>query len=437
MSIKCNNKKCGHVNADGNSYCVKCGEVLPGMFPKTVVIEYQYRKLNSKVENQEKELDDIKEERERILANVSTLQKELDELKENGFAPEGYHLEKDKSYWELSLENLNNEKLRKYDDLVRRANQTWSQKLWQAIKKWWDNTGKKWALRLAWMVGVAIGSFLFICLLSLLFPSKGNKVLVKAEQRDGLWGLVNSKGETVLPFEYDSIVTDRFDTIYARVYQKGNVGLVKTPTGEEIVPCKYQSIGERDQSSSFRGKLIAVKKDDGKMMFVDYNGEPKGRQNWDRARWWSDAEYGVVGRKIGGVMKYGFVNEQGELVIDCQYSNTYNFFEGLALVKKGYRIADPWICIDKDGKEQYKLKYTMCDIYHDSLMAVTDCYEWTATSCFGFVDRKGELVIGMYFTPWADNGDFWIPRFHKGKARVCYNGQNGWIDKSGKFTPQK
>ena len=71
-------------------------------------------------------------------------------------------------------------------------------------------------------------------------------------------------------------------------------------------------------------------------------------------------------------------------------------------------------------------------------MAVTNDSEWTSKTLFGFVDRKGELVIGMYFTPWVlDDNQFYMPRFNEGKAEVRYRGENGWIDKSGNFTPAK
>ncbi len=84
MTIICSNKNCGHVNADGNSYCVKCGEVLPGKFPNMVVIKSQYENLK----HEHKELESLEREN-------SKQKKELDELKKNGFAPQGFHLEKD------------------------------------------------------------------------------------------------------------------------------------------------------------------------------------------------------------------------------------------------------------------------------------------------------------------------------------------------------
>ena len=58
MPIKCSNKSCGHINADGTSYCVKCGQLLGGMYEKIVVIKSEYDSMIGKF----KEVDRKREE---------------------------------------------------------------------------------------------------------------------------------------------------------------------------------------------------------------------------------------------------------------------------------------------------------------------------------------------------------------------------------------
>lgn len=64
MPIKCSYKDCGYTNADGTSYCVKCGRLLGGMMEKTVVIKSVYKNMTG----------------------------ELDDIKKKGFAPSGFLL---------------------------------------------------------------------------------------------------------------------------------------------------------------------------------------------------------------------------------------------------------------------------------------------------------------------------------------------------------
>ena len=548
MPIKCSNKSCGHTNADGTSYCVKCGQLLGGMYEKIVVVKSEYdsmignvkdlelekQQLNDKITTLintdkvrieqirqfQKEVDRKREEEQnsqyyvvlvspgqaklmlvkrlkeelhlgleeakslvdsapsivkrnmtkngsenlrtlmenlgatveikchkdiptgfsivnksdydRIYKDRQKIQKELNELKSKGYAPSGYRLQRD----HIDINKLNrflDEKTllkSEYNELVRRANQSWYEKLWDTIQKWWDDTGGIIFLLLAF--GLVICGAIWLTIGSIVSSCSSN---IKIEQRDGLWGVTRGK-DVVIPFECDSIISDKYDTKYSRIYKDGHVGLINNTSGKTIVPCIYLEVGEPD-NVSFRGKLIAVKKDNGKWHFVDYHGLPKGRQDqYDYANWWSTAEYGIVGTIVNGEMKYGYVDERGDEKISCKYAAASDFFEGLALVKNAKY--GPWICINKAEGEQYKLKHTLGDYYLESLMAVTNDSEWTSKTLFGFVDRKGELVIGMYFTPWVlDDNQFYMPRFNEGKAEVRYRGENGWIDKSGNFTPAK
>ena len=521
MPIKCSNKSCGHINADGTSYCVKCGQLLGGMYEKIVVIKSEYDSMIGKFKEVDRKREEeqnsqyyvvlvspgqaklmlikrLKEELhlgleeakslvdsapsivkrnmtkngsenlrtlmenlgatveikchkdiptgfsivnksdyDRIYADRQKFQKELSELRSKGYAPSGYRLQRDHINLDKLYRFLDEKTLPKseYNDLVRRANQSWYGKLWDTIKRWWDELA----------FGIILFALIFFGAMVLYFTTDGivkscsknpDEVSVKIEQRDGLWGMV--KGDNVvLPFEYDSIVTDKFDANYSRVFKGGNVGLIDNVSGEEIIPCDYKNIGNPNHVS-FSGKLIAIQKSDGKWNYVDYSGRPTKQTNLklDYAEWWSNADMGIVGMRINGEMKYGYVDETGYVRISCKYVAASDFFEGLALVKNAKY--GPWICINKNGEEQYKLKYTLGDIYQESLMAVANDSEWTSKTLFGFVDRKGELVIPMYFTPWVlDDGRISFPRFDNGKAEVHYMGKNGWIDKTGKFTPAK
>lgn len=228
VSIKCSNKKCGHTNAGGSTYCVKCGQLLGGKQERIVVIKCDYDEMDTKIKDfeQDKKKFELEkrqlEDRLKTLTNtdkvrveqIQRLQSTLDDIKKNGFAPRGFHLVVDsnvpewrrgykevldridfddkKSHntedkiWEIAKDEVLKERsfdfsflnlkpedrlklLREdlkdsidgtaaqikkldsseigykivnqktlsnseYDDLVKRANQTWWQKLWSSIK---------------------------------------------------------------------------------------------------------------------------------------------------------------------------------------------------------------------------------------------------------------------------------------------------------------
>ena len=393
--------KCSYENSGSAIFCVKCGERLDNN--ADVII-----KKNYKVGFWEEKI-------------VKMTKKEFEALIDRP------NISKDNYNSLLVRPNVTREE---YERIKKIANLSWYQKLVETIKKWWDDTGGIIFLLLAF--GLVICGAIWLTIGSIVSSCSSN---IKIEQRDGLWGVTRGK-DVVIPFECDSIISDKYDTKYSRIYKDGHVGLINNTSGKTIVPCIYLEVGEPD-NVSFRGKLIAVKKDNGKWHFVDYYGLPKGRQDqYDYANWWSTAEYGIVGTIVNGEMKYGYVDERGDEKISCKYAAASDFFEGLALVKNAKY--GPWICINEDGEEQYKLKYTHGDYYRESLMAVTNDSEWTSKTLFGFVDSKGELVIGMYFTPWIlDDGSIYYPRFSNGKARGRYMGENGWIDKTGHFTPKE
>ena len=98
--------------------------------------------------------------------------------------------------------------------------------------------------------------------------------------------------------------------------------------------------------------------------------------------------------------KYGFINEDGKLVIPCKYDEACNFYEGLAKV----RTNDKLQLIDKYGNE-------LCGEGYDE---IGDFYEDRAyvkkNGKYGYINSKGECCIPLQFHYAAD--------FTEGLARV-------------------
>ena len=114
---------------------------------------------------------------------------------------------------------------------------------------------------------------------------------------------------------------------------------------------------------------------------------------------------------------YGFIDREGRVRIEPQFSYAGDFSEGLAWVhidekKAGY--------IDKTGKLVIgPVDYRMSDDsnFSEGLAAVR------IGNKFGYLDRAGNIRIRPQFDE--------AHKFSGGRARVKHNGMNGYIDKTG------
>jgi len=73
---------------------------------------------------------------------------------------------------------------------------------------------------------------------------------------------------------------------------------------------------------------------------------------------------GMAAVKIGD--KWGFINEDGQVVIAPIYDDASNFFDGLAVVK----IGSKWGYIDKTGQVVIPLKYDYAEPFNNGIAKV-------------------------------------------------------------------
>ncbi len=124
----------------------------------------------------------------------------------------------------------------------------------------------------------------------------------------------------------------------------------------------------------------------------------------------------IAARKQGSG-KWGFVNTNGKLAIEAQYSKVTSFGDGHALAKTDTRYA----VINKQGREVAPAMFEDAKVegFNDGLAAAMYDSKW------GFINTKGEVVVDFQFED--------VQSFSYGKAAVMMDGYWGYIDTSGEL----
>ncbi len=116
---------------------------------------------------------------------------------------------------------------------------------------------------------------------------------------------------------------------------------------------------------------------------------------------------------VGLDEKFGYIDEEGDLVIPHKFDTGGDFREGLAAV----RTSDREGYIDKTGNFVITPRFAEADPFSEGLAAVKLGGKW------GFIDKTGNFVIANKY-PTASG-------FSEGMARVCNNSKCGFVDKNG------
>lgn len=129
---------------------------------------------------------------------------------------------------------------------------------------------------------------------------------------------------------------------------------------------------------------------------------------WDSVSWFAE---GVAAVEKNG--KWGYIDTEGNVVIQIQWDNTYEFHEGVAAVEK----TGKWGCIDAAGNVVIEPKWDNAFGFREGLAAVEKDGQW------GFIDTAGNVVIDIQWDATLS--------FYEGLAIVEKDGKYGFIDTAG------
>lgn len=298
-------------------------------------------------------------------------------------------------------------------------------------------------------------------------------------QKDNRFGILNTQGKEVVPLEYDNILNfypeygnvgilpykyegvfylDKGGDVkvvnldrrgnshnkahqdtpidYQRIEKNGKYGYINY-LGHEI-PCIYQD------ARKFFSEGYAAVVSDNKVGFIDNKGDVKipfqfeyyeekfhnGIPAYSRKRRSAiDIEenyyYGSFNEGYACMIKdgkYGFIDNNGEMVIPFDYSWASSFHHGTAIVEKKSGNAEKYGLIDKNNSLIMPIEFDLIMYYPDA-----QTYMVKKNGKIGIYSDEGRCIVPCQY----DNDPLFYYN-HEGYARVKKDGKFGLIDRNGR-----
>lgn len=207
-------------------------------------------------------------------------------------------------------------------------------------------------------------------------------------ESDGKWGMVDSDGKLLFSDEFknepSAVVNGYFSVKEGEKY-----ALYAASAKPELV----SGCDDLTSVGVFKDGIIPVAHEKSRINFVDGKGMVKATLN------------PVGGKEITGCSpysceglfvfyteenKWGYVDDEGNVVIEPKYDEAGPFSEGIAIVKSEKKEETIYLAIDKKGKEVFRLKKDLtlesAEYSHGLLIARNADDQW------GFLNNKGEFT---------------------------------------------
>ena len=223
------------------------------------------------------------------------------------------------------------------------------------------------------------------------------------------WGYVDTLGQVVIAPQYD----------FARDFVN-NVGIVAqgkkwgmlNSKGKTLLRCEFDELGFIDQTGN---EVLHIFKKQEKYGLIDTLGRLAIGVQYDDIGFFSEGRLAV--KKYG---HWGYVDPNGLEVVPCRFNEVKPFSEGLAAVRIGIK----WGYINKNGEEELGFQFSKAGNFHDGLAPAK-----REGPRFGYIDKAGKWAIAPQFLRASD--------FDRGAARVMVmqgsSYRTGLIDAQGGF----
>ncbi len=288
------------------------------------------------------------------------------------------------------------------------------------------------------------------CLTDLGYLNENGKITIYCEglgdfsdglarvKKNGKYGYIDTEGNIAIECEYEDACD--FSEGLACVKKDGRYGYIDT-NGNTIIDFKYYDPYDGHPRQPEVGKFVdgVASVNNGNYGYVDTKGNVVIDFKLPMARAFHDGRAFVNGAyfidKSGnnvfhfdnykikslnfydGLLlvkkdeKYGYVNTNGEVVIDFQFDDAYSFSNGLASIKKDGKYG----FIDTKGNIVINPEFDDAKYFSDELACVKKGDK------YGYIDKNGNVVIDFNYDNAYD--------FSEGKAWVRINDRYQIINK--------
>lgn len=218
-------------------------------------------------------------------------------------------------------------------------------------------------------------------------------------KKDGKFGLINSNGELLIPYDYDSeigLINDAYSKSLALVSKGGKYGVLNLRTLSEIIPCQYEySWGQRDFEIAFAGEDLLWLKKNGKYALINGHGNPLTGYLYSEV--FNNVKYEICPVCKNG--EWGFVDKTGKELPNSFHRDGIYYASGKAAF---YRSGFNWIYFDTNGNElsESDLLENEKTVY-DVVGTKYANYSFDGTK-YGTYGREDKFYGGFAIVHWFD-----------------------------------
>ncbi len=208
---------------------------------------------------------------------------------------------------------------------------------------------------------------------------------------NGEFGLIDKKGITVLPFEFERIMAIRNTSLFF-VCKDKKIGIINED-GQILLPIKYFEGRYRD-SVEYSNGLIRVE-ENGKFGLIDLNGNIKLSIDYDRIY-----EFNKIFVKAQRSNKYGIVNTDGSIIVPFEYDDinrkTNKAGVSFYIVKKNDLIG----MLNSEGKLIRPFSNEEIDFFGTNLFIIKD-----SKKKLGLINVNNELILNCKYSKIGDSNN--------------------------------
>ncbi|MEK7434200.1 MAG: WG repeat-containing protein [Cyanobacteriota bacterium] len=218
------------------------------------------------------------------------------------------------------------------------------------------------------------------------------------------FGIINEKGDIVIPLKYNLIIKPYFDDDTFILKEAENLNLVNKK-GELLIKDNFKSLISVDKN------IFSFSKNGKDFGLIDSNGKIILEAKFQDIKI-INYEKKIYKAKYNG--KYGLIDSKGKFIVKNKFEDVYGFSDDMIifLEKKKFGFAN------KDGEIIVKPRYDSMTIFKDGFASFKENKKW------GLINNKGKII----FKP-SENYFF---NFGNDVLISEKNSKYGVIDKNGK-----